>query len=45
MGKVMECQRRADLDQWMAGWQDLVDVEVIPVVTSTQAHGMVAPRL
>jgi hypothetical protein len=43
--QVMECQRRADLDQWIANWQDLVDFEVIPVVPSAQAQGMVASRL
>ena len=43
--QVMECQRRSDLDDWMATWQDLVDFEVIPVVTSEQAQGLVAPRL
>lgn len=43
--QVMECQGPGDLDRWMAAWQDLVDFEVIPVVTSAQAQGMVAPRL
>jgi len=43
--QVMECQGRADLDRWMAAWQDLVEFEVIPVVTSAQAQAMVAPRL
>jgi hypothetical protein len=41
----MECQQRADLDKWAAGWKDLVDFEVIPVVTSAQAQALVAPRL
>ena len=32
--QVMECEDRALLDQWIAQWQDLVDFEVIPVITS-----------
>lgn len=35
--QVMECEDRGRLDQWMAAWSDLVDFEVIPVVTSAQA--------
>ena len=35
--QVMECDDRLLLDQWMARWQDLIDFEVIPVVTSAQA--------
>ena len=35
--QVMECSDRALLDAWMAGWSDLVDFEVIPVVTSADA--------
>jgi hypothetical protein len=35
--QVMECADRALLDMWMAGWSDLVDFEVIPVVTSADA--------
>jgi len=43
--QVMECERRADLDRWMAEWSDLVDFEVVPVMTSAQAQERVAPRL
>ena len=35
--QVMECSDRAQLDVWMAGWSDLVDFDVIPVVTSADA--------
>jgi len=35
--QVMECDDRLLLDQWMARWQDLIEFEVIPVVTSAQA--------
>ena len=43
--QVMECAERAALDRWIAGWADLVDFEVIPVMTSAQAQAAVAPRL
>jgi len=43
--QVMECQDRALLDAWMASWRDLVDFEVIPVVSSREAQARVAPRL
>jgi len=43
--QVMECEDRALLDQWIAQWQDLVDFEVIPVITSAQAVTRIEPRL
>lgn len=42
--QVMECDDRALLDQWMAAWSDLVDFEVIPVVTSAEASARVFQR-
>ncbi len=36
---------RALLDQWLAHWVDLVDFEVVPVITSAEAAASVAPRL
>ena len=35
--QVMECDDRSLLDTWMEQWKDLVDFEVIPVVTSAEA--------
>jgi len=35
--QVMECEDRALLDEWIAGWKDLIDFEVHPVVTSREA--------
>jgi len=43
--QVMECADRALLDEWIARWADLVEFEVIPVVTSVEAAAAVAPRL
>jgi len=43
--QVMECDDRALLQQWMAGWSDIVEFDVIPVVTSAEAAAAVTPRL
>lgn len=43
--QIMECADRALLDRWMAQWADLVDFEVIPVITSAEARAAIAPRL
>ena len=43
--QVMECDERALLDEWLSRWHDLVDFEVIPVMTSADAVTTVAPRL
>ena len=40
--QVMECEDVALLEQWMAQWRDLVDFEVLPVVTSAEAAAAVA---
>jgi hypothetical protein len=40
--QVMEAGDRALLDTWIDRWRDLVDFEVIPVVTSAEAAAMVA---
>lgn len=43
--QVMECHDRGLLDQWMARWADLIDFEVVPVVTSADAVSAITPRL
>ena len=43
--QIMEAPDRALLDQWLAQWIDLVDFEVVPVITSAEAAASVAPRL
>lgn len=43
--QVMECDDRALLDEWMSRWKDIVDFDVIPVITSADAASTVAPRL
>ncbi|HYH79328.1 MAG TPA: DUF3303 family protein [Longimicrobium sp.] len=39
--QVMECDDPALLEAWMARWRDLVDFEVVPVVTSAEAAAAV----
>jgi hypothetical protein len=43
--QVMECEERRFLDQWIAAGSDLVDFEVVPVITSAEAVERIAPRL
>ena len=42
--QVMQTADRALLDQWIANWQDIVDFEVHPVMTSQEAAEQVALR-
>ena len=39
--QVMRCDDRALLDQWIASWSDIVEFEVIPVITSEEAARLV----
>jgi hypothetical protein len=41
--QVMECDDRALLDRWIAAWTDLVEFEVVPVVTSAEAAAAFTP--
>ena len=43
--QVMECASERLLDEWMARWADIVEFEVLPVVTSADASAAIAPRL
>lgn len=43
--QVMESPDRARLDEWLQRWQDLVDFDVVPVITSSEAQAAVATRL
>ena len=35
--QLMETDDRRLLDEWIANWQDLTDIEVYPVITSAEA--------
>jgi len=43
--QVMESPDRALLDRWMSAWADLVEFEVVEIMTSEQAASRVAGRL
>jgi len=43
--QVMECADRAQLDEWISHWEDLVRFEVVSVITSAEAAASVADRL
>jgi hypothetical protein len=43
--QVMECDDPKLLEQWMAQWKDLMEFEVVPVITSADAVAAVAPKL
>jgi hypothetical protein len=36
--QVMRCDDRALLDEWISHWNDIVDFEIIPVITSAEAR-------
>jgi hypothetical protein len=41
----METDNRLLLDEWIAHWSDIVDFEVYPVISSTEAAERIAPLL
>jgi hypothetical protein len=43
--QVMACEAPELLEQWMERWKDLVDFEVVPVITSARAYETLAPKL
>ena len=42
--QVMECEDPRLLEEWTSRWSDLVEFEVLPVVTSTEAADAVLAR-
>ncbi len=43
--QLMECDDRRLFEEWIANWEDLVDFEVIPVISSKEAMAAITPRL
>lgn len=39
--QVMDAPDRAHIDEWISRWDDLVDFEVVPVITSAEAAARV----
>lgn len=42
---VRECDDPKLLEQWTANWNDLVEFEIVSVVTSAQARAEIEPLL
>ena len=43
--QLMETEDRHQLDEWMINWNDLVEFEVYPVISSSEAVERISPRL
>ena len=43
--QLMETHDRRLFEEWMANWNDLVDFEIYPVITSKEAVGKIGPQL
>ena len=43
--QIMETDDRKLIDEWISNWNDLVEFEVYPVISSAQAAEKVSPRL
>ena len=43
--QLMECDDPKLLEQWTARWSDLVDFEILPVLTSKEAAKSIEPSL
>ena len=42
--QLMETEQRSQIDEWIANWNDLVDCEVYPVISSAAAAERVSLR-
>lgn len=43
--QIMEAEGEAQLREWTAKWDDLVDFEIVPVRTSADPAAAIAPEL
>ncbi len=43
--QIMECHDPNLLQEWIEHWKDLVDFEVVPIVTSAEAVAVIEPML
>ena len=43
--QLMETDDRKRLDEWIANWNDLVEFEVYPVISSQEASERISPHL
>jgi Domain of unknown function (DUF3303) len=43
--QLMECEDQRLLQEWVSRWQDLVEFEIVPVISSKEAAGSIAQML
>jgi hypothetical protein len=43
--QLMETEDRKHLDEWIVNWNDLVEFELYPVISSQEAVERISPRL
>ncbi|HYP01149.1 MAG TPA: DUF3303 family protein [Pyrinomonadaceae bacterium] len=43
--QLMECEDPRLFDEWVSRWQDLVEFEIVPVVSSTEAANSIKQSL
>jgi Protein of unknown function (DUF3303) len=43
--QLMEADDVRDFEPWIASWADLVEFEIVPVITSAEARERIAPML
>lgn len=43
--QIMECDDARLLQQWVAFWSDLIEFEIVPVVSSAQTRETIEPLL
>jgi hypothetical protein len=43
--QLMECDDARLFQDWMTNWNDLIDFEIVPVMTSEEAQKNILPRL
>ncbi len=43
--QLMDTADRALIDEWIARWDDLVDFEIIPVISSAEAAELVSHKM
>ena len=43
--QLMECDDARALQRWVAGWSDLIEFEIVPVVPSADVRALMEPLL
>lgn len=43
--QLMKCEDAALIDCWTAAWSDLIDFEIVPVISSAAAAEAISPQI